>query len=182
MSNSVSKLLWLDLEMTGLEVETSVIIECAAIVTDLNFKVLDSYEAVVKQPQHHLDAMDEWNTTHHRQSGLTAKVPNGTPSDEVESHLISMVKKHWGKNERPILAGNSIIQDRLFIEKYWSGLSEFLHYRMMDVSSWKIIFAEKFGKRYQKQNSHRALDDIQESINELKYYLTFLKADEKAEA
>lgn len=174
-SGQPTKLFWIDLEMTGLDVEKEVIIECAALITDMNFKVLDSFEAVVKQPQHFLDAMDDWNREHHKASGLTAKVANGLPEDEVEHHLISMIQKHFGRNERPILCGNSIAQDRLFIDKYWPGFGSMLHYRVVDVSSWKVIFNAKFGVRYEKTNSHRALDDIKESIAELEFYLGFMK-------
>lgn len=169
------KLFWIDLEMTGLDVEKEVIIECAALITDINFKIVDQFEAVIKQPQHYLDAMDDWNRKHHGDSGLTAKVANGLHSDEVEDHLISMVKKHWGRNDRPMLAGNSVAQDRLFIDKYWAGFGALLHYRALDVSSWKIIFNNKYNIKYQKQNAHRALDDIKESIAELEYYLNYIK-------
>ena len=175
------KLFWIDLEMTGLEVQKEVIIECAALITDLNFNIIDQFECVVRQPQHYLDNMDDWNKKHHGDSGLTAKVPNGLHPDEVEDHLISMANKFWpyhDPKDRPILAGNSITQDRAFIEKYWPGFAALLHYRMLDVSSWKIIFNNKYGRKYQKQNSHRALNDIHESISELKYYLDFIKGTE----
>ena len=175
LPGSASKLFWIDLEMTGLDVDKEVIIECAVIVTDMKFKPLDTFETVVKQPQHYLDQMDNWNRTHHRDSGLTAKVPFGLPSDEIEDHLISMIKKHFTNDERPVLAGNSIAQDRLFIDKYWSGFASLLHYRMLDISSWKIIFNSKYGVKYDKTNSHRALNDIQESIAELEFYLSHLK-------
>jgi oligoribonuclease len=175
LPGSASKLLWIDLEMSGLDVEKEVIIECAVLITDFKFNVLDSYETVVKQPQHYLDQMDAWNTKHHRDSGLTAKVPNGTPPDEVEEHLVSMVHKNFKNDERPVLAGNSISQDRLFIDKYWPGFGSLLHYRALDVSSWKIIFNSKYGIKYEKTNSHRALDDIKESIAELQFYMGHLK-------
>jgi len=172
----IDKLFWLDMEMTGLDVNKEVIIEVACIVTDLNFKELETFETVVKQPQSYLDSMDDWNKQHHGSSGLTAKVPYGMEPSTVEFHLISMIERHFPEAQRdrkmrPILAGNSISQDRLFIDKYFTKLSEKLHYRMLDVSSWKIIFNNKFEKVYKKQNSHRALDDIRESIGELRYYL-----------
>jgi oligoribonuclease len=169
------KLFWIDLEMTGLDVNKEVIIECAALVTDFDFKVLDIYEAVVNQPKTYLDRMDDWNKEHHTSSGLVAKIPFGKTPDQVEEDLINMLNKHWPKVEKkedkPILAGNSIGQDRLFLDKYFYRFTEKLHYRMLDVSSWKIIFNHKYGLKYQKKNSHRALDDIQESIEELKFYL-----------
>jgi len=172
----VDNLLWLDMEMTGLDVNKEVVIEVACIITDLNFKELDAFETVVKQPQHYLDAMDAWNTEHHGKSGLTAKVPQGMEPSGVEFRLCSMIDKHFpdwrkDKKKKPILAGNSIMQDRLFIEKYFPQIAERLHYRMLDVSSWKILFNNKFQRVYHKQNAHRALDDIRESIGELRYYL-----------
>ena len=176
---AASKLFWIDLEMTGLDIEKEVIIECAVLITDMNFQVLDSFESVITQPQHYLDQMDDWNKSHHRESGLTAKVPFGLHPDEVENHLISMVRKNFPKEERPVLAGNSIAQDRLFIDKYWPGFASLLHYRMLDVSSWKIIFNSKFQIKYQKSNSHRALDDIKESIDELQFYMSHLKPELK---
>ena len=172
----VQNLLWLDMEMTGLEVSKEVIIEVACIVTDLNFRELDSFETVVKQPQSYLDNMDAWNKEHHGKSGLTAKVPFGMDPDMVEAKLVDMIDKHFpeSKNDlkkRPILAGNSIMQDRLFIDKYFKKLAARLHYRMVDVSSYKVIITNKFEIEYKKQNSHRALDDIRESIGELRFYL-----------
>lgn len=172
----VEKLFWIDLEMTGLDINKEVIIECAALITDLNWKVLEEYEAVVKQPQHYLDQMDAWNRKHHRESGLLQKIPGGVAIEDVESQLFSMVKRHFPKpEERPILAGNSVNHDRSFIDKYMPGFGSILHYRMLDVSSWKIIFAEKFGVRYEKKNAHRALDDIKESLEEIKFYTNHLK-------
>lgn len=167
----MEKLFWLDMEMTGLDVQKEVIIEVAAIVTDLNFKELETFETVVKQPQKYLDTMDAWNKEHHKKSGLTAKVPFGMEADQVEAKLVDMVKKHFPEaNDRPVLAGNSIMQDRLFIDKYMPDLAARLHYRMVDVSSWKVIINNKFKYVYQKANKHRALEDIRESIQELRHY------------
>jgi oligoribonuclease len=175
----VENLFWLDMEMTGLDVSKEVIIEVACIVTDINFRELESFETVVKQPQSYLDNMDAWNTEHHGKSGLTAKVPNGMEPDFVEAKLIDLIDKHFPLSKtdlkkRPMLAGNSIMQDRLFIDKYFKNLSARLHYRMVDVSSFKVIINNKYNIEYKKQNSHRALDDIRESIGELKYYLDYL--------
>ena len=175
----VENLLWLDMEMSGLDLNKEVIIEVACIVTDMNFRELDSFETVVKQPQQYLDNMDAWNTEHHGKSGLTAKVPGGMDPDMVEAKLVDMINKHFPDSardlkKRPILAGNSIMQDRLFIDKYFKVLANRLHYRMVDVSSWKVICNNKFNIEYKKQNSHRALDDIRESMGELRFYLDFL--------
>lgn len=171
----MGKIFWADLEMTGLNLETSVIIEFACIVTDLEFRELGSYHAVVYQPQAELDKMDEWNTKTHRESGLTVQVPRGKPLNIVETELIDFLKKHFS-DDQLVLAGNSIYQDRKFIDKYMKGLSHKLHYRMIDVSSFKQIFKYKFGiENKQKEENHRALEDIRESIDELKYYMTFVK-------
>lgn len=172
----VENLFWLDMEMSGLDIAKEVIIEVACIVTDMNFRELETFETVVKQPQSYLDNMDAWNTEHHGKSGLTAKVPFGMDPEMVETKLIDMINRHFPQSmtdlkKRPILAGNSIMQDRLFIDKYFKNLSARLHYRMVDVSSWKVVMNNKFNLEYKKQNSHRALDDIRESIGELRFYL-----------
>lgn len=172
----MQKLFWVDLEMTGLNVETEVIIEVAAIVTDLDFTELACFETAVKQPQSYLDSMDTWNTEHHGASGLTAKVPFGMPPEKVEDELIKLVQTHFpDPKDRPVLAGNSIGQDRVFINKHMPRLAALLHYRMLDVSSWKIIFNNKYNFKHDKQGKHRALDDIRESISELKAYLKFIQ-------
>lgn len=175
MATPSTKLFWIDLEMTGLDVEKEVIIEAAAIITDLNFAELATFESVVRQPQIYLDNMDSWNKEHHGKSGLTARVPMGAEPSYVESKLIELVDRFFpNPKERPMIAGNSIAQDRLFIDKYFKSFSKRLHYRSLDVSSWKIVFREKFGKEVKKTNQHRALDDIRESIQELQYYLSFI--------
>ena len=165
----MNKLLWVDLEMTGLDIEKEVIIEAVAIVTDLDFNPLVTYHAIVKQEKSFLDRMDDWNTKHHGDSGLTAAVPTGREPALVEEDLLKIVNEHF-PGERAVMAGNSISQDRLFINKYFKNLSLRLHYRTVDVTSWKIIFNDKFKIRYDKKNTHRALDDILESIAELKFY------------
>lgn len=168
------------MEMTGLDVNKEVIIEVAAIITDFDFQELDQFEAVVRQPQSYLDNMDAWNTEHHKKSGLTAKVPYGMAPDLVEAKLCDLVKKHFPDTKnKPILAGNSINQDRMFIDKYMPEFGQRLHYRVVDVSSWKVIMNTKFGYKYSKSNQHRALDDIRESIQELKNYCRFIEIPKK---
>lgn len=171
-----SNLFWIDLEMTGLSVDTEVILETAVIITDSQFKELATYETVVKQPQIYLDRMDDWNKKHHGESGLTDKVPNGKEPLDLQSDLIQLVEQYFpNKKDKPILCGNSIAQDRLFINKYLPDFAQHLHYRMLDVTSWKIIFNLRDIK-FEKQNKHRALDDIRESIAELKFYLGHVKS------
>lgn len=169
----MDQLLWIDMEMTGLDVEKERIIEVAAMVTDSNFKTIDTYESIVFQESHFLENMDEWNTKQHGQSGLTAKVPQAPRQDQVETELCQMVRRHF--KEAAILAGNSIGQDRKFIDAYMPQLASLLHYRMLDVTAWKVVMEGKFGKTYEKQEGHRALADIQESLAELRYYLNFVK-------
>ena len=171
----MERLLWIDMEMTGLDLDREVPIEVAAIVTDFDFRVVDTFETVVKQPQYYLDAMDDWNKSHHGQSGLINKVQQGMDPEKVDHRLVELCKKNFSPLDgKPVLAGNSIMQDRLFINKYLPHFAAVLHYRMVDVTSWKIIFQNKFKLEYQKRGSHRALDDIQESISELQFYLSYL--------
>jgi oligoribonuclease len=176
----LKRLFWLDMEMSGLDVEKEVIIEVAAVITDLNFKELDTFEAVVKQPQHYLDNMDAWNTEHHGASGLTAKVPFGMEPTAVEHHLVQLANKYFpDPKDKPVLAGNSISQDRLFIDKYFKNFSKVLHYRVLDVTSWKIIMFHKYNIQYNKNNNHRALDDVRESIQEMQFYTQYINPEHK---
>jgi len=168
----VKKLLWIDMEMTGLDPTRQVILEVAAIVTDLELTTeLDTYEAVLRQPQSYLDAMDNWNKTHHGESGLAAKVPHGKDPSAVEDDLIQLVEKHFTGGERAIIAGNTISQDRSFIERHMPRLEPKLHYRMLDVTAWKVVMGPRYGLKYDKKKAHRALDDIRESLGELRFYL-----------
>jgi len=170
----MNQILWIDLEMTGLEPEINVIIEVAAIVTKPTypFEVIDQFHCVVRQHKEHLDKMDAWNSKVHRASGLYDLIPSGKTETEAEEGLLELIKKHF-KNEPAIIGGNSIGQDRNFIKKYFKNLESKLHFRMLDVSSWKVIM-ERHGIAFEKRNIHRALSDIQESIGELKFYYEFL--------
>jgi oligoribonuclease len=172
--NLKSKQLWLDMEMTGLEVEKEVPIEVAAIVTNWNFETLGTFHTIIKQEQKYIDAMDDWNKRQHGISGLTALIPSGKPMADTDRELSEFIQKHFA-GERAILYGNSISQDRLFIRRYLPLTESKLHYRMMDVSSWKVVFNELYDLKYKKKEGHRALDDIGESMNELKFYLSHIK-------
>ena len=168
---TLDKILWLDLEMTGLIPETDVIIEAAAIVTNEKLEELECYHSVVKQSKNHLEGMDKWNQKCHRQSGLYDLVPKGKDLFLVEEDLLSLVIKHFGERDHSvILAGNCISQDRNFIRKYMSRLDKRLFYRMLDVTAWKLIF-ERQGFAFDKANKHRALEDTRESIREMRFYL-----------
>jgi len=171
----MGKLLWVDLEMTGLDETKEVILELAALVTDLDFNALDQLHHVVFQPQDALDRMDDWCKKTHGESGLTAKVKDGTPLPQVETELLALMDKHFAAKEQVLLAGNSIGNDRRFIDEYMTQVSKRLHYRMIDVSSFKEIFRLKYGIKFEKKNHHRAVDDILESIDELKAYLAYVQ-------
>lgn len=174
-NNKPSKLLWVDLEMTGLDVEKEVIIEVAAIVTDLHLGVIsEPYHAVVKQPQEYLDNMDAWNKDHHGRSGLLSLIPDGKDPKVVEKELKDYIDYYFNK-EPAILSGNSISQDRKFIEKYMPEVGYLLHYRMLDVTAWKVLMENRFNVKHQKKDVHRATDDIMESIAELKLYVKKVK-------
>ena len=166
----LDKLLWLDMEMTGLYPEKDVIIEVAAVITDNKLNELEVYESVIKQPQKYLDNMDKWNQKCHRKSGLYPLIPTGRELISVETDLLHLLEQHFGDSNQVILAGNCIFQDRNFIRKYMTRLEQKLFYRMLDVSSWKLLFQKK-GFIFEKENKHRALADTKESIKELHFYL-----------
>ena len=172
MNPKISRFFWLDMEMTGLDPEKEVIIETAVIVTDSRHEELDSYHQVIRQDPSYLDNMDKWNCKQHKKSGLLELIPKGIPQSQMEEDLLALADKHY-KEEKVVLAGNSIYQDRLFIRKHLLKFEKKLHYRMLDVSAWKIIFANK-GVDFKKENKHRALDDVRESIREMKEYLNYL--------
>jgi oligoribonuclease len=171
----MKRMFWLDMEMTGLDVESCAILEVAAIVTDLDLNPLDEYTRVVQQPQAVLDGMDDWCIKTHGESGLTAEVPTGTPLDQVETDLLALLDRHFKPDERVVLCGNSIHQDRLFVNRYVPRLAARLHYRMVDVSSFKEMFRSKYGIQWEKANNHRALQDTRESIRELAEYLRYVQ-------
>lgn len=170
-----TKLLWVDLEMTGLDTVRDVILEVAAEVTDINFKTLGSYEAVIKQSDKKLKNMTDWPKQQHAKSGLTERVRTvGRDEKEVKHELVGFIKAHFG-DEPAILAGNSIHNDRLFIKRWWPEVDALLHYRMLDVTSFKILMQGRYNVMFEKKEVHRAFDDIQASIAEMQYYLGWLQ-------
>lgn len=169
----VTKLLWLDLEMTGLDPDSSRIVEVAAIITDIDGNELEVFEAVVKQPPSVLKTMEAWSRQHHSQSALLSKIPDGISEMEAEAAVLEMVERHF--KEPAVLAGNTIHWDRRFIRRYWPKLEAKLHYRMLDVSALKIIMQSKYRHFFKGKKNHRALEDIRESIAELKDYLAYFQ-------
>jgi len=170
-----TKLLWVDLEMTGLDSTKDVILEIAAEVTDFTFQTLASYEAIINHPDHILEGANEWAKNQHAISGLTERVrTEGRPELEVVHELVGFIKAQFG-DEPAILAGNSIHNDRNFIKQWWPEVDALLHYRMLDVSSLKIVMQGKYGVEFEKNDAHRAFDDIQASIAELQYYLEWFR-------
>lgn len=170
-----TKLLWVDLEMTGLDPVKDVIIEVAAEVTDIDFKTIASYEALVAQPEKKLTTMNAWAQSQHDASGLTDRIRReGKPEKDVVHELVNFIRAQFG-SELAVLAGNSIHNDRNFIKHWWPDVDALLHYRMLDVSSWKIVMQSKYGVEFEKKEVHRAFDDIQASIAELVYYLDWFK-------
>ena len=168
----------MDLEMTGLDPNADRILEVAVIVTDWDFNEIATYEAAVKvEPSLVQDRMtafpDFWTKFPEVRDILVAQNNSATAKSGqvVENELLAFIDEHFDSDERIILAGNSIHQDRKFLDNEWERLGQRLHYRMLDVSAWKVVFDGKYNKRFAKPEVHRALDDIRGSIMELKYYL-----------
>ena len=171
-----ANLLWVDLEMTGLDPIKDRILEVAAIATDFELNRISDCQAVVKVSPRLIKSRmvgDFWEKNAESRDGLIEQNKSGKPIKTVEHELIEFIKKHFGKTI--YLAGNSIHQDRKFIEREMPELNKMLHYRMLDVSAWKIYFENAKHQKFVKPENHRALDDINGSIEELKWYLTFLK-------
>ncbi|KAI7983466.1 Oligoribonuclease [Camellia lanceoleosa] len=168
-------LAWIDLEMTGLNVKVDRILEIACVITDGNLtKSIEGPDLVIHQSKECLDKMGEWCQSHHAASGLTEKVLQSTISEqEAEKQVIQFVKRCVGTHT-PLLAGNSIYMDFLFLKKYMPDLASLFSHVLVDVSSVKALcfrwYPKENKKAPSKQNKHRAMDDIKESIAELKYY------------
>ena len=174
MANKQTNLIWTDLEMSGLDTDHDQILEIATIVTDCHLELIaQGPVCAIYQPDSVLDGMDSWNQTHHTRSGLIERVrsSNVTVVDATRQTL-DFLQQHVEAGVSP-MCGNSICQDRRFLHRHMSELEQFFHYRNLDVSSIKIIaqlWAPDMLKKYHKVSSHQALEDIQDSIAELKFY------------
>ena len=167
-------LVWMDLEMTGLDPDKERIIEIATVVTDSDLQVVaEGPVLVIRQPESLLAAMDDWNQSHHKASGLLERVrTRGVSEREAEAATLAFLEKHVEKKRAP-LCGNTIWQDRRFLTRYMPTLEEHLHYRMVDVSSIKELvqrWRPDLMSGFTKKNEHTALADVRESIAELRYY------------
>lgn len=173
-----TKLLWVDLEMTGLQPNKDVILEIAAVITDFEFKTLTTFEAIVKHPQSQVrQLMDDnkwWEEYPDNRQEFINKTIHGEDQKIVQQKLIALIDQYFG-SDPVILAGNSIHSDRKFIAYHWPEVDRKLYYRMLDVSSWKIVMQGLYQQEFEKTNAHRALDDIKASIAELQFYLNWLK-------
>lgn len=174
MERYSENLVWMDLEMTGLDPEVERVLEIATIITDSNLNVVaEGPVVVVRQSEELLSNMDQWNTEHHTESGLIDRVrEQGVSEDEAEQITLGFIRKHVTERSAP-LCGNSIGQDRRFLVKYFPKLEQYLHYRNLDVSTIKELalrWRPDVAENVNKKGAHRALDDIKESIEELRHY------------
>lgn len=179
MSEASQRMVWIDLEMTGLDLERESIIEIATVITDSDLNILaQGPNLAVKVPESLLENMDEWNTRHHHGSGLVDRIRHeGVVLKEAERQTVDFLKA-WIEPKTAPLCGNSVWNDRQFLAKEMPQVLDMLHYRMVDVSTLKELRRRWFPAtpRFNKKGAHLALDDILESIGELKHYRTTLFA------
>jgi len=177
-NNNVAKkdfnLIWIDLEMTGLDTLNDRIIEIATIVTDSNLNIIaEGPTQAIHQPEEIMNNMDDWNTKQHGNSGLIKRVLTSRAKEaDVERETIAFLEKHVTKGRSP-MCGNSICQDRRFLARCMPELEQYFHYRNLDVSTLKelaVRWAPDIANGFKKKGAHLALDDIRESIEELRYY------------
>ena len=174
------EMVWIDLEMTGLDIEHESIIEIATIITDAELNIIaEGPNLAIKVSEELLENMDEWNTTHHNSSGLVERIHSeGVSLGEAIRQTCEFLKENIELGAVP-LCGNSIHNDRVFLAKEMPEVLEMLHYRIVDVSTIKELVNRWYPElpRYEKKESHRALDDIIESIEELRHYRKYIFKD-----
>jgi oligoribonuclease len=169
------RLVWIDCEMTGLDLRADALIEVAALVTDFELNVLgEGIDVIVKPPPEALEQMDDFVRTMHTSSGLLEELDGGLTMEEAEQAVLGYIREQCPEGSRPPLAGNTVATDRSFLARDMPALESFLHYRIVDVSSIKELSRRWYPRAYfaapTKRGNHRALADIQESIEELRYY------------
>ena len=176
--NKEMRLIWIDLEMTGLDTDNDSILEIATVVTDANLEVLaEGPELAIAHPLARLEAMDDWNRNQHRKSGLWKRVlEEGVPMAEAEARTLAFLAK-WVPAKASPMCGNSICQDRRFLHRQMSELQQFFHYRSIDVSAIKELarrWAPEILAGVGKESKHTALSDVHDSIAELRHYRYFM--------
>lgn len=171
---NASNLVWVDMEMTGLEPDSDVVIEIATIVTDSNLNTLAEGPVIaLHQSQERLAGMDEWNTTHHNRSGLVDRVKASAENEQSATDLTIDFLNQWVPKGASPMCGNTICQDRRFMARHMPRLESYFHYRNLDVSTLKILmklWRPELEAGIRKTGAHLALDDIRESIEEMRYY------------
>jgi oligoribonuclease len=174
VTDKKSNLIWIDLEMTGLDFTRDRIIEIATVVTDFKLNIIAKGPVyAIHQPNKLLDTMDDWNTKQHNESGLVERVKNSFVNEvTAEENTLGFLRQHVAEGKSP-MCGNSICQDRRFLYLYMPKLERFFHYRNLDVSTLKelaVRWASKTIREFKKDSKHLALSDVYDSIEELKYY------------
>jgi len=182
MTTELPHLIWIDCEMTGLSLEKDVLVEIAVLVTDSELNVIgEGIDLVIKATPEQLAGMNEFVTQMHTASGLITQIPGGITAQEAEDAILAYLESAGTLPGKSPLAGNSVSVDRNFIARDMSRLNEYLHYRTVDVSSIKELARRWYPKIYfaapAKTGNHRALGDIQDSIEELKYYRSSIFID-----
>ena len=169
-------LFWFDMESTGLLPQSDIVLEVGLIITDFNLEPKASYQSFVRNSTQELKAAlaaSPWGKIQPASyfEVFLRECPQAPTLFEVQKNILKILDQYFSEDEKIILAGNTIGTDRRFIEKYFQKIESRLHYRMLDVSAWKVFFVNKYGLQYPKKNKHQALEDIKESISELAYYL-----------
>ena len=175
MGNESPNLIWVDCEMTGLDLNKDVLVEIAVLVTDSQLNILgDGVDLVIHAPQEALDGMNDFVREMHTTSGLITEIPEGVSLTEAETKILEYLTKYAPGAGKSPLAGNSVSVDRTFISRFLPAVNDYLHYRTVDVSSVKELARRWYPKVYyaapKKTGNHRALGDIRDSIEELEYY------------